>query len=124
MKIRWDYAAATLAVFVVELAIALFINDTFIRPHFGNSLAVVLVYLAIRTVTPWTIVPCTGIALSFAIAIELGQLFQIRELLQLPDNALVSFTLGGFFDLKDVAAYVAGALFVIAGEALRRQRLI
>lgn len=124
MKIRWNYAAATLVVFIVELAIALFINDAFIRPYVGDALAVVLVYLAIYTVTPWTVIPCTGIALSFAIAIELGQFFGIRERLQLPDNALVSFTLGGFFDLKDVAAYVAGALLVIAGEALGRQRLL
>ena len=43
---------ATILVLMLEVVIALFVHDRIIRPYLGDSLAVVLVYLGGRAVTP------------------------------------------------------------------------
>jgi hypothetical protein len=124
MIFRWGYAVATVILFGIELAIALFLNDSLIRPHVGDTLAVILVYLALRTILPWRPLPAALAALGVAFAIELGQLFHIRDLLGLSNSALVRFTLGGVFDWKDLAFYTAGAVLALVGEAARSERIV
>ena len=124
MRFRWGYALATAALLGIELLIAIFLNDSLIRPHVGDALAVILVYLGLRTVLPWRPLPAALIALGIAFAIELGQLFHIRDLLGLSNSALVRFTLGGVFDFKDLVFYTAGAIFALVGEAARRERIV
>ena len=124
MTFRWGYALATVVLFGTELLIALYLNDPLIRPHVGDALAVVLVYLALRTVFPWRPLPVALTALGVAFAIELGQLFHIRDLLGLSDSKLVRFTLGGVFDVKDLIFYTAGAVVALIVEAARRERVV
>lgn len=124
MRFRWGYALATAVLFGIELAIAIFLNDPLIRPHAGDALAVILVYLGLRTILPWRPLPAALTALGIAFAIELGQFFHIRDLLGLSDSALVRFTLGGVFDVKDLFFYTAGAVVVLVAEAARRERIV
>ena len=49
---RWGYALAALVLFAVEVVIALFVRDAFVRPYLGDVLAVMLVYAVLRAVTP------------------------------------------------------------------------
>ena len=49
--------SATAALLGIELLIAIFLNDPLIRPHVGDALAVILVYLGLRTVLPWRPLP-------------------------------------------------------------------
>ncbi|QNQ08336.1 ribosomal maturation YjgA family protein [Sphingomonas alpina] len=121
MKFRLSYALAALALFAVEIAIALFVHDRLIRPHIGDSLAVILLYLALRAVTPLRVMPAAGIALAVAVAIEFGQLFGLIGALGLSGNIAARFLLGAGFDPLDFIAYAAGALFVIAVERMRRR---
>jgi hypothetical protein len=44
MTFRPSYALAALAVFAIEVIIALFVHDGLVRPFVGDSLAIVLVY--------------------------------------------------------------------------------
>jgi hypothetical protein len=46
------YAITALAIFAIEVLIALFVRDAFIRPYLGDVLAVALVHTALRAVTP------------------------------------------------------------------------
>lgn len=121
MKFRLSYALAALALFAVEIAIALFVHDRLIRPHIGDSLAVILLYLALRAMTPLRVMPAAGIALAVAVAIEFGQLFGLIGALGLSGNIAARFLLGAGFDPLDFIAYAAGALFVIAVERMRRR---
>lgn len=121
MKFRLSYALAALALFAVEIAIALFVHDRLIRPHIGDSLAVILLYLALRAVTQLRVMPAAGIALAVAVAIEFGQLFGLIGALGLSGNIAARFLLGAGFDPLDFIAYAAGALFVIAVERMRRR---
>ena len=120
---RLYYGLAAAAVFVTELVIALFVHDHWIRPYAGDALAVVLVYLAIRTVTPWPVSASVMASLGFAAALEMGQFFHIGQRLGLAGTPIGVFVLGGAFDVKDLACYGAGALCVVVVEAMRGQRL-
>ncbi|MDB5707910.1 MAG: hypothetical protein JWN66_5026 [Sphingomonas bacterium] len=122
MKIRRAYALVAIAVFALEVAIALFVRDRFVRPFVGDSLAVVLVYLALRAVTPLRVKVAVALAFATAIAIEFGQYFDLLDALGLRANPVVRVVLGAGFDPMDFAAYAAGTLGVLAIEARRTVR--
>ena len=122
MTFRPAYALATVVVLVVEILIALYMRDAFIRPYGGDILAVVLVYLGLRAVTPMGVRSAALLALAVAFAIEFGQLFHVLDRLGLGHNRLLRVVLGGVFDVKDLACYVAGAALAWGGEAVLRRR--
>jgi hypothetical protein len=123
MTIRLPYALATMVVFVIEVFIALFVRDRFIRPYIGDVLAVVLVYLALRAVTTLRVVPALAITLAIAAAIEFGQLFNLLGALGLRHNQIARIILGGSFDVQDFAAYAVGACSVVLVEWIRKARM-
>lgn len=122
MKTRSIYALAAIAIFALEVAIALFVHDGFVRPFVGDSLAVALVYLALRAVTPLRVNAAVALALATAVAIEFGQLVDLLDALGLRANPVARTLLGSGFDPMDFAAYAAGGLCVLAIEAGRRSR--
>lgn len=121
MTFRPLYALATIIVLGIEIAIARFAHDDFIRPHLGDSLAVVAVYLALRAVTPLRVVPAVAIAFAFACAIEVGQYFHLVDLLGLGSSRVARIMLGTSFELADFVAYAGGAVCVLAVEGLRKR---
>ena len=116
MTLRPSYALATIAALGIEIAIARFVHDDFVRPYFGDSLAVVAVYLALRAVTPLRVVTAVAIAFAFACAIEVGQFFHLVDLLGLGTNRVARIVLGTTFGLTDFVAYAGGAVCVLAIE--------
>ena len=122
MKLRIPYALAAIAVFAIEILIALFVHDQLIRPYIGDSLAVILLYLGLRAVTPLRVVPALMTALIIAFAIEFGQMFHLIDTLGLRGNRIAGFILGGSFDVKDLGCYVAGAMVALIVESLLTSR--
>ncbi len=118
MKLRIPYALAAVAVFVTEILIALFMHDQLIRPYIGDSLAVILLYLGLRAITPLQVVPALVTALFIAFAIEFGQMFHLIDLLGLRGNRIAGFILGGYFDVKDLTCYIGGAVIALFVESL------
>jgi hypothetical protein len=116
---RRGYAAAALIVLLVEIAIALFVRDTFVRPHLGDALAVILVYLVLRAGTPFRITPSSAIAFATACAIEVGQRFHMVDRLRLGDIRAARVILGTGYDPRDFLAYAAGAIALLVAEHLR-----
>ena len=123
MTFRPSYALATIAVLGIEIAIARFVHDDFVRPYLGDSLAVVAVYLALRAVTPLRLVAAVAIAFAFACAIEVGQYFHLVDVLGLGTNRVARIVLGTTFGLTDFVAYAGGALCVLTIETAREKRL-
>ena len=119
MRFRTSYALATGAVLAVEIAIARFVHDAFVRPYIGDSLAVIAVYLALRAVTPLRVVPGVAIAFAVACTIEVGQYFHYVALLGLGSNRVARIVLGTGFDPLDFVNYAAGALAVLGIERAR-----
>ena len=117
------YVVAAVLLLFIEVLIALFVRDAFVRPYLGDVLAVALVYAALRAVTPLRLVAALGVTLGIAFAIEFAQLFGLLGVLGLGDNRLARIVLGGVFDVADLAAYVAGAVVIVMAEmGLRRKR--
>jgi hypothetical protein len=119
MTFRLPYAAATLALFAIEVAIAAFVHDRFVRPHLGDTLAVVLLYLALRAVTRVSRSQAAAAALMVACALEIGQAFALVDRLGLGGNALARCLLGTGFDGWDFLAYLAGAGLALAVDRPR-----
>jgi len=113
---RTTYAAAALFLFVVEVLIALFVRDQFVRPYLGGVLAVMLVYAVLRAATPLGMAQALVAALAIALVIDLAQALNLLGALGLADNQLARVVFGGAFDMMDMAAYVAGAAAVLAIE--------
>jgi len=109
-------------IFVTEIGIALFVHDAVIRPYIGDSLAVILLYLALRAVTHLRVLAAVLVALAIAFAIEFGQMFHLIDILGLRSNRIAGFILGGYFDARDLGCYVAGAVFALMVESLRKEK--
>ena len=115
--VRPGYAAAALLVFLTEVAIAIWLRDPLIRPYFGDSLAVVLVYLALRAATQLSVPRATIVALTTAFAVEVSQWFHLVDALGLSGDPIASAMLGTGFDPRDFLAYGLGAAMVPVAEA-------
>ncbi|HEY0314268.1 MAG TPA: DUF2809 domain-containing protein [Allosphingosinicella sp.] len=116
---RRHYALAAAALLVVEVAIALFVHDSFVRPFLGDTLAVILVYLLVRAATRLGVPAAAACAVAIAFLIELGQYVGLLNMLGLAGNPVARIVLGTGFDPKDFLAYLAGGLAMLGMEFLR-----
>ncbi|NBW10589.1 MAG: DUF2809 domain-containing protein [Caulobacteraceae bacterium] len=121
---RGFYALAALIVFGIEVVIALFVHDGFVRPYLGDALVIGLIYLVLRAVTPLPVLPAVAATLAFAFAVEFAQALNLIDALGLRSNALARTVLGSSYDLRDFVAYAAGGMGVIALEAVRKTRML
>lgn len=105
---RVYYAIATLILLTIEVLIALFVYDNFVRPYVGDMLVVVAIYAFVRIFVPKK---CRLLPLwifLFAVAVEVLQYFEIVRLFGLSNNRFMSVLIGGTFDWKDIACYAVG----------------
>lgn len=109
-KKRIGYAVATIIIFLIELLIALFVRDNFIRPYVGDMLVVVLIYSCVRVVFPEQPRMLPLYVFLFAALVEGLQAINIVELLGISDNRFFSVLIGTTFDLKDIVCYGAGCV--------------
>lgn len=114
MTFRPGHAVAALVLLAVELVIALFVRDAFVRPYLGDVLAVMLVFMAIRAVFRVGAGAAAIMSLAVGVLIELGQLVGILRILGLWDHAWLRVVLGTGFDVKDLLAYAVGAVIAFA----------
>ena len=119
-SLRAAYAAAAVAVFGLELFIALAVDDRIIRPFGGDSLAVMLVYLALRAASRLGVLAATALAFAIACAIEMSQWLDLLDTIGLRSNPVARVVLGAKFDPMDIVAYGVGGMVILAGESVRR----
>ena len=119
---RGIYVVAALALFIIEVLIALFVTDGFVRGYLGDVLAVVLVYAALRAVTRLGVALALAFTLGVALAVEIGQALGVLRMLGLADNRVAAVVFGGVFDVLDIAAYLAGGALVVIVELSFRRR--
>ena len=119
MMFRLLYALATVLVLCVELYIGVHVHDRLIRPYVGDSLAAILVYLGLRTVTPLTIRTALLAAVAVAFALEFGQYFHLIDRLGFSHSRIARLVLGTTFDVGDLGCYLIGGAVMGAIEALR-----
>lgn len=109
-KKRTGYAVATLGIFIIEVFIALFVRDKFIRPYVGDMLVVVLIYTCVRIIFPEKPRLLPLYVFLFAALVEGLQGINLVDLLGLADNLFFSVLIGTTFDIKDIVCYGAGCM--------------
>ncbi|MES2987097.1 MAG: DUF2809 domain-containing protein [Pseudomonadota bacterium] len=119
MRLHRGYALLALGLFLIEVVIALFVRDRFVRPYLGDTIAVILVYAGLRATLRIDVTLAAAIAFLIACIIEFGQYFRVLDHLGLAGNNLARTVLGTGFSLEDFLAYAAGALIVLVVERLR-----
>ncbi|HKU44899.1 MAG TPA: DUF2809 domain-containing protein [Polyangiales bacterium] len=120
MRFSLRYLLATLALFAVEVCIALYVHDGFVRPFVGDVLVVMLIYCAVQTVWGAPRLATALAVFAFACAIELGQAFQLAARLNVAHDPVLRTALGTQFDPLDILAYALGtALMLLATSASR-----
>ena len=121
MKKRLGYAIAFVLLLTVEILIALFVRDDFIRPYGGDILVTVLICAAVRILFPTAIRLLPLWVFLFAAGVEIGQYFDFVTLLGLEDIAFFRILLGSTFSVADLLCYAAGCVLFLLGEKLLRR---
>ena len=110
------YLYCTFFLFLIELTIALYFDDAFIRSYVDDVLVVILIYTFLRTFLRVPILPTAIGALAFSFFTEVPQYFQIVDVLGLQSVTFARIVIGTVFDYKDLAAYSCGFLLLLFGE--------
>lgn len=121
LKFHQNYFIWTILLFLAEVIIALYINDSIIRPYGGDILVVILVYCCIRSFFNTTLYPTAIGVLLFAYLIETLQFFNFIEYLGLQDSKIAQLVLGNSFAWLDLVAYTLGILAVLIIEKQNQQ---
>lgn len=105
---------AFVSIFLIEILIALYVHDNFIRPFFGDILVIILIYCFIKILFPVkSIFLPLGIFI-FAVGVEIAQFFNLVKILGLQDNYFAKVVMGTVFDINDIVCYFIGfALLVV-----------
>lgn len=115
------YFALTILLFVVEVLIALFVRDRFVRPYVGDVLVVMLIYCFVKTFMNLPITSVAIFVLAFAFSIEFFQYIHIVEKLGLEKSALARTVIGTSFAWADIVAYIAGFVLIVVTETYREK---
>lgn len=112
------YFAATVALFLTEVIIALYVHDHFIRPYFGDTLVVILLYCGLRSFTRVRMWPAAIAVLLFAFWIEFLQYCGFIYWLGWGHSSLARTVIGHSAAWEDIWAYVGGFVLIVLGEWL------
>lgn len=113
------YLILTIILFVIEICIALFVHDQFIRPYLGDFLVVILIYCFLKSFLNTPVVSTAIGVLLFAYTVEVLQYFKLVELLGLQHSRAARIIIGSSFEWQDMLAYTAGIAAVILWEKRR-----
>lgn len=122
-KQRIKYLIAFAVLVLIEVLIAIYVHDAFIRPYVGDMLVVIVLYCLARVIIPEQ---CRWMPLwifIFATVTEGLQYFKILRVLGVEDNTFLRILLGSTFDWKDIICYGMGCLLLGIYECfIRRNR--
>ncbi|KPU44743.1 hypothetical protein OXPF_18290 [Oxobacter pfennigii] len=121
---NFKYILAFLILLMIEVIIALFVKDNFIRPYAGDILVVILMYTFIKGIVKKPIHFLPIYLFIFSALIEAAQYFRIVDILGLRDNKLISTIMGTSFDIKDIMCYLAAAVILILWEAYEKNLIL
>lgn len=124
-KKRIIYGMLFLIFLIIEVYIALFVHDNFIRPYFGDVLVVIVVYLFMRIIIPEGVKYMILYVFIFAVFVEILQYFNLIKVFELSNNTVARIVFGSTFDIKDILCYAAGSLILlICANSIKRKNML
>ena len=119
LRFQKTYFILTIILFLIEVFIAIYINDSIIRPYVGDFLVVMLIYCFIQTFFKFPVIKLAVGVLLFAYVIEVLQYFNLVDRLGLGGSRIARIIIGSSFEWIDLVAYTLGILVVIGIEKLQ-----
>ncbi|MCP9762515.1 DUF2809 domain-containing protein [Lacihabitans soyangensis] len=123
MHFHMKYPIASVVLLAVEICIAVFIHDQFIRPFFGDFLAVIFVYCGLRIFNQ-NILKTALLSLLIAYFIEILQYFKFIEITGLIKYKVLAILIGNSFSWLDILAYTLGFVFILLIENFEILRIL
>ncbi|MBC7904715.1 MAG: DUF2809 domain-containing protein [Gemmatimonadaceae bacterium] len=118
---RYKYLIWAFIIFIIEVLIAVFVNDTIIRPHIGDVLVVILIYCVLKTFLNLSVWSAATITLCFSFLVETLQYFRFVEWIGLEKYSLARAVIGTTFSWIDILCYLAGIAIVLFVEKGRHK---
>lgn len=119
LTFRPKYALLAIALFIIEVLIAIYVHDSFVRPFVGDYLVVFLVYCFVRAFFNMHYLKAAVAVLLFSYLIETLQYFQFVQRMGLAKYKILAIALGTSFEWFDILAYTLGFLTIILLEYSR-----
>jgi len=119
-RFQKTYFLLALLLFVVEVLIAAFAHDRFIRPIVGDFLVVIFLYCLVQSFFKTLYLKVALAVLLFSYLVEVSQYFHLINYLGLERSRLAHLVLGSGFEWVDLLAYTLGILLVIGIEKWRQ----
>jgi len=113
------YAISALILLIVEILIATYMHDRFIRPFGGDFLVVILQYCLIKSFLDTSVTGTACFVLLFSYTIEISQYFHLTTHLGWQHSQVADLLLGHFFSMTDMLMYTLGILLVLGIEKIR-----
>ncbi|WP_026933742.1 DUF2809 domain-containing protein [Christiangramia echinicola] len=113
------YILGFVVLLIVEIMIAKYITDDFIRPYLGDFLVVILLYCFLMAIFRFSILKALIIVLLFSFAVEFFQMINIVKVMQYQPPEVVMIILGSSFSIWDLLAYTLGILCCFSLEYYR-----
>ena len=107
----------------VEVLIALFVHDSFIRPYAGDVLVVAVVYFFVRIFIPEKYPWLPAAVFVFALLVELSQGLHLVEQLGIT-NPVFRTVLGSVYDVRDIVCYGIGCVFLAVYEWAHQRKMV
>jgi hypothetical protein len=111
-----NYFLLAVLLFFIEVFIALYVHDAFVRPYIGDVLVVILIYCFVKSFFDWPVLPVALSVLAFSFTVETLQYFNIIEILGLEKSNLARTIIGTSFAWLDLLTYVIGITIVLFVE--------
>jgi hypothetical protein len=117
-RFHFRYFLLAAGLLALEIGIARFAHDRFVRPYVGDFLATILLYCLLKCVWPAPAGRVAAVALLVSYAIEVAQLAHLLSWLGWQQSA-ARLVLGSQFEWGDMLAYTLGAALVLGLERTR-----
>ena len=113
------YFGLTVVLLLIEVLIAMYVRDNFIRPYFGDFLVVILMYCFLKSFADPDVRLTAMAVLLFSYLIEILQYLNFVERLGLGNSQIARTLMGTSFAWMDILAYTTGILAVLWFERRR-----
>ena len=113
---RAVYAVSFAVILIIEILIALFVRDIFIRPYGGDILVTILICCFMRMIFLDKIPLLPLWVFLFAVLVEVLQYFDIVALLGLGDIKFFVVLIGNSFSFVDIICYAVGCVLFYLRE--------
>ena len=110
IKFKINYFIIFIIILLLEILIASYVKDGFIRYTFGDFLATILLFSFFKSFINIKSIYIAIITIFIAFSIEFFQLLNILNYINPNNNKIIAIILGSHFSFHDLVAYTFGVI--------------